>query len=174
MPGISTDRGSRTRRYLSSGLLAVALMTGCQESESPQEPTIINASHVPAHTEHPPGVVQSLNDLSGDVRLVAGPNVFIFPNDTTGTITIGSPSTSVFIVRQINTIPPGLLNAAIALSCPPGSKVVSGGFNFASHGGNVFSSFPSVSPTFGERWVVRAANPTASPLGLDVFAVCLS
>jgi len=36
------------------------------------------------------------------------------------------------------------------------------------------ASFPNASAAFGERWIVQAANPTAAPISLDVYAVSIS
>jgi hypothetical protein len=124
--------------------------------------------------------VQSLSGLTGHVQLIAGQNIAITtdPESETITLDVSRPvsAPTVNTVRQINNvIPAGMMNSAIALTCfPAGSKVVSGGFALANAGAQVYASFPNTSAQFGERWIVQIANPTAVPISIDVYAVCVS
>jgi hypothetical protein len=99
---------------------------------------------------------------------------FRFPDGSVQTEAATSGLSNVTIVSQGGTIPAGMLNSAVALSCPAGSKVTSGGFRLASPSAQVYSSYPSSTVQFGDRWIVEAANPSSADVGLSVFAVCVS
>jgi hypothetical protein len=172
-------------RPLAVATLAALALAACDSStptsatpQPPPAPAFAQQSVPPDNQGHP--FVQSLNTLTGHVQLIAGQNVAITSDAESRTITLdvsrqsSTPTTN--IVKQIrNVIPAGMMNSAIALSCfPAGSKVISGGFAFENAGGQVYASYPDRSLAFGERWIVQVANPTAAPISLDVYAVCIS
>jgi hypothetical protein len=164
---------------------AALTLAACDSSTptaaTPQPPAAAGLALQAGRPDQPgPPFIQSLNALTGNVQFIAGQNVAITSDAEARTLTLDvstqSSTPAINIVRQVNNvIPAGMMNSAIAISCfPAGSKVVSGGFAFASAGGQVYSSYPNSSAAFGERWIVQIANPTAAPISVDVYAVCVS
>lgn len=176
---------TRLPARLTVAAFAALTLTSCDSgtrstasTQPPSAPALVQQPD-PSDRRGPP-FVQSLNTFTGDVQLIAGQNVAITPDAEARTLTLNvtRPSTAptVSITRQPgNVIPAGMLNSAIAMSCfPAGSKVVSGGYASATPGLQVYSSHPDVSTAFGERWIVQMANPTAAPISVDVYVVCVS
>jgi len=113
-------------------------------------------------------------NLTADGVIASTEGGFKFPDGTVQTTAANGGGGGITIQRQLSSLSAGNLNAAIALSCPAGTKVTSGGFRLASPDANVFSSYPSSTTQFGERWIVQAANPSNSAVDLEVFAICVS
>ena len=161
-------------------LAACDSSTPTPTATSPQLPLTVGASQQVGRSDrNGPPFVESLNGLTGDVRLIAGQNVAITSDADARTITLGVSAQSstpvIHIVKQIGAIPAGMMNSAVAITCfPAGSKVISGGFALGSAAAQVYASYPNKSAAFGERWIVQAANPTAAPVAFDVYAVCVS
>jgi hypothetical protein len=79
----------------------------------------------------------------------------------------------ITILSQFATIPAGMDDSAIALYCHDAGKVMSGGYQWAGREGRTWAAYPDPSTQYGHRYVVKLWNPTADPLDIVVYAVCV-
>ncbi len=115
---------------MSLAVLFAALALACQDEGSALVAPEDIGIQAAAGANPGPGVVKSVNGLTGDVNIAAGDNITV--TESNNAITIAATGTAVLDIENVFQLVSFVDQASVAVTtqCPPGKEPINGGYNF--------------------------------------------